>query len=117
MMIVPALALLFAPRWFYDTIADFPPFNRHFAGDAGAFSLALGVGVWIAAFKPKENRNLIGIAAFGNFAHVLNHLYDDVVIDGGNFMHILTNTLPLVLISFALLFVWRNMTLAANKIE
>jgi predicted anti-sigma-YlaC factor YlaD len=111
MMLLPALALLFAPRWFYDAIADFPPFNRHFAGDAGAFSLALGVGLMIAARKPIAHRNLIGVAALGNVIHVLNHLYDDLIVDGGNIEHILSNTLPLVLLLILLIFAWRS---AAN---
>ena len=33
------LALLLAPTWFFDTIGNFPPFNRHYMGDLGAFLL------------------------------------------------------------------------------
>ena len=39
------LALLLAPAWFYQNIGTFPPFNRHYAGDLGAFQVGLGVGL------------------------------------------------------------------------
>lgn len=39
------LALLFLPTWFFTYIGDFPPFNRHYMGDAGAFILPLGIGL------------------------------------------------------------------------
>ena len=44
------LSQLFAPRWFFENIGKFPPFNRHYVGDLGAFiqrRLAVGDrGYW-----------------------------------------------------------------------
>jgi hypothetical protein len=36
------------PLWFFTTIGTFPPFNRHYTGDIGAFQLALGAGLLLA---------------------------------------------------------------------
>jgi hypothetical protein len=43
--LLTGLALLFASNWFFQTLGYFPPFNRHYAGDLGAFELPLGVGL------------------------------------------------------------------------
>jgi hypothetical protein len=108
-LFAPALLLLVTPAWFYIALADFPPFNRHFMGDAGAFSLALGIGVLLAVRQPYAHRMVIGLAALGNGVHVLNHLYDDLIIDGGNLRRLLTNTGPLLLTSMLLMVVWGNL--------
>ena len=92
-------ALLFAPAWFYNALADFPPFNRHFSGDVGAFITALGVGLLFAAREPQKHRGLIGVAALGILLHVGNHLYDDLIVEHGATLHWLTNTLPLFLMA------------------
>ncbi|MEZ4867165.1 MAG: hypothetical protein R3C14_37925 [Caldilineaceae bacterium] len=105
-LMLPALTLLVTPGWFYNALADFPPFNRHFMGDAGAFSLALGIGILLAIRNPAAHRNVIGITALGNTVHVFNHLYDDLIIDGGNIDHLMTNTVPLILLSLLLVIVW-----------
>jgi len=97
------LALLFAPQWFFDSVADFQPFNRHFLGDVGAFILPLGIGLLIAARDPRKYRTLIGLAALGNILHIINHLYDDLVIERGATLHWLTNTLPLLVLAILLI--------------
>src|SRR5215217_5758948 len=66
------LAMLLAPMWFFVTIGTFPPFNRHYTGDMGAFQLALGAGLLFAARAPGRQRLLIGAAAAGNLLHLLN---------------------------------------------
>src|SRR6478752_4482677 len=70
------LAMLLAPMWFFVAIGTFPPFNRHYTGDMGAFQLALGAGLLVAARAPARQRLLIGSAAAGNLLHLLNHGYD-----------------------------------------
>jgi hypothetical protein len=102
MNVLPGLALLFAPAWFFQ-IANFPPFNQHFMGDAGAFSLAIGVGLLFAARDPFQHRLLIGSAALGGLVHVGNHLYDDFVVRGGASPNLITNTLPLFVLAALLL--------------
>lgn len=72
------LALLFASEWFYQNIGYFPPFNRHYAGDLGGFTLPIGVALLWAARKPEQHRLMIGYAAFASLIHALNHGYDDL---------------------------------------
>ena len=77
--LLTGLAMLLAPTWFYVTIGTFPPFNRHYTGDMGAFQLPLGVGLLIAARDPARRRLLIAVAAAGNVLHTLNHAYDALI--------------------------------------
>lgn len=101
--LLSGLVLLLAPQWFFNTVADYQPFNRHFLGDVGAFILPLGVGLLIAARHPLKYRALIGLAALGNILHVANHLYDDLIIERGATWHWLTNTLPLLVLTALLI--------------
>jgi uncharacterized protein YbjT (DUF2867 family) len=94
---VSGLALLFAPSWFYEHIGHFPPFNRHYAGDLGTLTLALGLGLLWAARNPARHRALIATAALGSLLHTLNHLYDDVWLGGASLSHVLADAGPLAL--------------------
>ncbi|MEK7326969.1 MAG: hypothetical protein AAB217_17130 [Chloroflexota bacterium] len=105
--LLTGLALLFAPAWFYNALADFPPFNRHFLGDVGAFIFALGLGLLFAAREPRKHRGLIGVAALGALLHVGNHLYDDFLVGHATATtHLLTNTLPLFIMAVLLIAAW-----------
>jgi hypothetical protein len=73
------LAMLFAPTWFYANIGYFPPYNRHYLGDMGAFQLALGLGLAWAGRQPYAHRLFIGAVVLGNFLHTANHIYDDLL--------------------------------------
>ncbi|MGQ0600761.1 MAG: hypothetical protein ACT4QE_03590 [Anaerolineales bacterium] len=99
------LALLFAPEWFFENIGHFPPFNRHFMGDIGAFTLPLGLGLLLAARAPQQHRLFIGVVALGSFIHLANHLYDDVLASAWSLEHFLVKTLPLTLVAVALTWV------------
>ena len=104
--IFTALALVFAPEWFYANIGPFPPFNRHYMGDLGAFILAVGVGLLAASPAPARHRMLVGCAALASVLHVLNHLYDDLLSSGWSAGHFLSETLPLLLLGLLLAAVW-----------
>lgn len=69
-------ALLLAPEWFYETIGTFPPFNRHYAGDAGAFLLPIGLGLLFAAREPSRYRPILVLALGASWLHASNHAYD-----------------------------------------
>lgn len=97
------LTLLFAPIWFYENIGNFPPYNRHFLGDTGAFLLPWGIGLLWAARQPAVHRPLIGLAALASLIHALNHAYDDWLI-ASPLAHWFTETIPLLL--FATLLLW-----------
>ena len=88
------LALIFVPRWFFDTIGNFPPFNRHYSGDLGTFLLPLGIGLLWAARDPARHLGLIGVALAGGWLHVLNHLFDDLTAAALS-PQFFSNTLPL----------------------
>lgn len=75
-------ALLLVPEWFYETLGTFPPFNRHYAGDAGAFLLPIGIGLLFAAREPARYRALLVLALGASWLHGLNHAYDAIVHPG-----------------------------------
>jgi hypothetical protein len=106
------LALLFAPEWFFQNIGNFPPFNRHYAGDLGTFTLALGAGLLLASRDPVRHRLLIGVAAAGSVLHSLNHAYDDARGDAPA-TRLLVDTLPLFI--FGLLLALAYYGLAARR--
>jgi hypothetical protein len=96
-----ALALLLAPEWFYSTIAEFPPFNRHYAGDAGAFLLGIGAGLIVAARDPIRYRALLLIGVGVSWLHAVNHLYDAIQ-QGGTGRAGATDAVLIVAIAFVL---------------
>lgn len=111
LMILIGLGLLFAPAWFYETIGTFPPFNRHYEGDLGAFLLPLGAGLLVAARDPARYRLLIAVAAAGNFLHSLNHAYD-ALISRATLGYWLQDIAPLLLLAVLLLLADRRRHMA-----
>jgi hypothetical protein len=105
--IITSLALLFIPQWFFDNVGGFPPFNRHFMGDAGAFLIAIGVGLIVGARNPTAHSTAILVGWLSTLVHVANHAYDDFIATG-QFVanHFIMQTLPLLIIGLALLWVW-----------
>ena len=71
-------ALLLVPEWFYQTMGTFPPFNRHYAGDAGAFLLPIGLGLLFAAREPRRYRQILAVGLGASWLHALNHAYDAI---------------------------------------
>lgn len=69
---------LIAPRSFFDALATFEPYNRHFLHDIGAFQVGLGAVLLLAAFP----RRIDGLAAallgvgIGGLLHTLAHVLD-----------------------------------------
>ncbi|HEV2124566.1 MAG TPA: NAD(P)H-binding protein, partial [Chloroflexota bacterium] len=62
-------ALLWATPWFYEHVGHFPPYNRHYAGDAGAFNLPIGLGLLWAARGLRKHRPLIVIGIIASVLH------------------------------------------------
>src|SRR5262245_40259763 len=73
------LLVLLAPYSYFMLLEHFPPYNRHDAGDLGAFQLPLGLGVLLAAREPLRYRVVILMAAAANFLHAFNHIYDGLI--------------------------------------
>ena len=91
-------ALLVAPEWFFANVGPYPPFNRHYLGDLGAFLLPLGVGLLVAARHPARHATMLAVAVGASALHALNHLYDAVV-QGAPLAHWLGDTAPLLLLA------------------
>ena len=66
-----------APRSFFDNIATFEPYNRHFLHDAGAFSIGLGAVIALALLTDWDALRvaLVGVG-IGAVVHVISHAVD-----------------------------------------
>ena len=65
-----------SPRSFFDTLAEFEPYNRHFLHDAGAMQIGIGVGAIAAAWTLRPVLSaLLGVTAF-HAVHLLSHVID-----------------------------------------
>ncbi len=101
-------ALILIPAWFLENVGRFPPFNRHYMGDAGAFVLAIGVGVWLMRKNPWAHKSMLVAGLVATQLHALNHLYDAAL--HSDLQHWLQDALPNTLIGVlylaAFLLVW-----------
>ncbi len=95
------LLLLFAPVWFYENVGTFPPYNRHYAGDTGTFTLAIGVMMLVAARRPFQHRGVILLAVIASWLHGFNHIYDDFVTKAG-LIGPLLSSVPLLIFAIVL---------------
>lgn len=98
--LLTGIAQLAAPQWFFDNIGTFVPFNRHYVGDLGTFSLALGLAMLWAARDPVQHRLLIGMAAAASLFHAFNHVYDNL--NAADWMQ----TIQLLLVAIVLVAAW-----------
>ncbi len=103
--VITAGLLLFASAWFYANIGNYPPYNRHYAGDAGAFLLVCGLVLLWAARDPARYRGIIALVAFGSLTHALNHVIDDILLTPSDFS-ILNNIMLFVLAFSQFLAAW-----------
>jgi hypothetical protein len=94
------IALIFFPFWFFLYIGNFAPFNRHYEGDAGAFILAIGIGLLLAVPRPKKYSGLIFVAALASMFHAANHIYDAILYPSVNAW---LQTLALLIVGVVLL--------------
>jgi len=106
--LLTGVALLFAPAWFFAIIGTFPPFNRHYEGDLGAYLLPLGFGLLVAARAPVRHKTLIGVAALANLLHAFNHVYDAVIARAA-LGYWLRDTAPLLLLAALLVLAYRSL--------
>ena len=68
--------MFIAPHSFFDTLAVFQPYNRHFLHDAGAFQIGLGATVLLALrWRDALLIVLTGISVT-SWLHVLAHAVD-----------------------------------------
>lgn len=74
--LVTGLWAMLAPASFYVWVAPFPPYNRHFLHDAGAFQIGLGATLLLALrWRNALFVTLLGVGA-GATLHALSHILD-----------------------------------------
>jgi hypothetical protein len=70
------LLALVAPGTFFDEIGRYGVENTHYVGDVGAFMLAFGIAVGVAAARPSWRAPVLWLGALWYGFHALNHLFD-----------------------------------------
>lgn len=67
---------LIAPGSFFHNVGPFGVSNEHYTRDGGTFTLALGVVLAIAYFRPAWRLGAVGYAFLQFVFHSINHLVD-----------------------------------------
>jgi hypothetical protein len=70
------LLALVAPGTFFEEIGRYGVENTHYVGDAGAFTLAFGIAVGVAAVRPAWRAPVLWLGALWYGFHALNHAFD-----------------------------------------
>lgn len=95
---------LIDPSSFFDNVADWPPYNRHFIHDVGAFQVGLGAVLLFALiWQGDAVLAALGGAAIGGTLHWVSHLTDEEL-GGSDADPYLLGIIALILV---LTFVWR----------
>ncbi|MDQ4143357.1 MAG: hypothetical protein M3198_06370 [Actinomycetota bacterium] len=66
----------FSPRSFFDTVATFEPYNRHFIHDIGSFQIGLGAVLLLSAYLRDALLVALSGVAVGSVFHFVSHLID-----------------------------------------
>jgi hypothetical protein len=74
--LVLGLWAFFDPRSFYDQLAVWPPYNRHFLHDVGAFQFGLGATLLGAAFVRDALTLALTGVGLGSALHAVSHGMD-----------------------------------------
>ncbi|HUF53186.1 MAG TPA: hypothetical protein VMR52_05355 [Dehalococcoidia bacterium] len=91
---------------FYENIAEFPPYNRHFLHDVGAFQIGLGAALLLAlVWRGDAVLSVLGGAAAGGVAHWIAHVADEGL--GGRSSD--PYTLGVIALMLVAVFAWRLM--------
>ena len=75
-LMLPGLWAMLAPESFYASLAVYPPYNRHFIHDIGAFMLGLGATLGFALALGDALLVAVAGNAIGALAHFVSHLVD-----------------------------------------
>ena len=67
---------LIAPGTFFDEVGRYGVENEHYVGDVGAFVLAFGIAVLVAAQRPSWWVPVLALGALWYGLHALNHAFD-----------------------------------------
>jgi hypothetical protein len=64
------------PASFYAHVATFPPYNRHFLHDLGAFQVGLGTALFIALLGMNARAVALWAVAVASVLHAVSHVVD-----------------------------------------
>jgi hypothetical protein len=64
------------PSSFYDQVATFPPYNRHFLHDVGAFQLGLGAALVLGLTSWSGRVVALWAVAVASVLHTISHVID-----------------------------------------
>jgi hypothetical protein len=64
------------PASFYHRVATFPPYNRHFVHDIGAFNIAIGVALLLSLIRSDAILATLAGAGIGSVFHGIGHFED-----------------------------------------
>ena len=110
-----ALALLLAQDWFFNnTFGNYPPYNRHYMGDAGSFVSVVGLMLLWAARDLARHWAMILLAGVGSLVHAANHVIEDFISNPSN-ASVANNVLLFVLAFAMLLAAWAAKTSADSR--
>jgi peptidoglycan/LPS O-acetylase OafA/YrhL len=96
-VIVAGAWAFLGPGSFYERVAHFPPYNRHFLHDVGAFQLGLGAALALALGGWDGRRVALWTVAVASVLHAASHIIDRDLGGRG------TDSLALTLLAAALL--------------
>jgi hypothetical protein len=74
--VVTGFLAMVAPDTFFDDIGRYGIENSHYVGDVGAFTLASGFALLIAAVRPAWRVPVLGFLAIWYGLHAINHAFD-----------------------------------------
>ncbi len=95
---------LIDPSSFFDNVADWPPYNRHFIHDIGAFQVGLGAALLFALmWRGDAVLAALGGGAIGGTLHWISHIADEEF--GGRDLD--PYLLGIVALILVVTFVWR----------
>ena len=75
-LVIFGLWAFFSPRSFFDSVATWRPFNKHFLHDIGAFQLGIGATLLLAAKRNDALFVALAGAGIGLAVHFISHLMD-----------------------------------------
>ena len=65
-----------APMSFFEVLAPFEPYNRHFLHDAGVLQIGVGVAMLLAAARRSPVEVALGVFIAFEALHVVSHVID-----------------------------------------
>lgn len=112
--LVAALTLLLAQDWFFNNVGNYPPYNRHYMGDAGSFVSVVALMLFWAARDPARHWVMILLAGVGSLIHATNHVIEDFITNPST-ASIASNILLFVLAFALLLAAWSAKTSSVSR--